>query len=364
VLVKLEYASPEDVAQAMAEFHKIPFVDLRQVRIPEGVIELVPESVARENMVIPYKDEDGALTILIADPFDLETIEKLRFILNRKIETALAPKEAINGAINRYYGQVEGESADSMLQEFTDTAIDFTETESGDETGGEAAVVDDRTRLADMLAEDFAKGPVKEMGGCVIVFNGAPPLAFNLRFDSLSDRKRSAKHSADMGRDTPEGRLGIVHLKEAAFRGQYTGIAHLTSHFGIEGGFIEDDGALFSLGKRFDKLPLFDKCGDFGLAVDPLVAEEFGGGLPFEQAFFGNLLSFFVSRPRPLARLFFKRFIPLEVDIEAAVFSQEKDFFDRKSVRVFHFERVVAGDVIAVLPSPFDDLIQKVAPSV
>ncbi len=31
-------------------------------------------------------------------------------------------------AINKHYGQVDGESADSMLQEFTDTAIDFTET--------------------------------------------------------------------------------------------------------------------------------------------------------------------------------------------------------------------------------------------
>lgn len=142
VLIKLEYASPEDVAGAMAKFHKIPYVDLRQTRIPESVIELVPESVARENTVIPYKDEDGALTILIADPFDLETVEKLRFILNRKIETALAPKEAINGAINYYYGQVEGESADSMLQEFTDTAIDFTETEGGDEAHSDETVDD------------------------------------------------------------------------------------------------------------------------------------------------------------------------------------------------------------------------------
>ena len=58
----------------------------------------------------------------------IETIEKLRFILNRRVETALAPRESILEAINRYYGQVEGESADSMLQEFTDTAIDFTET--------------------------------------------------------------------------------------------------------------------------------------------------------------------------------------------------------------------------------------------
>ena len=132
----MEYATPEEVAQSLAEFHKIPYVDLREERIADEVIELVPESVARENMVLPFSEDDGALRILIADPFDLETIEKLRFILNRKIETALAPKEAIQGAINQYYGQVEGESADSMLQEFTDTAIDFTETESGD--GSEA----------------------------------------------------------------------------------------------------------------------------------------------------------------------------------------------------------------------------------
>ncbi len=142
VLIKLEYATPEQVAKALAKFHKIPYVDLSKVKISESVIELVPESVARENNVLPYKDEDGALTVLISNPFDIETIEKLRFILNRKIETALSPKESILGAINQYYGQVEGESADSMLQEFTDTAIDFTETEGdgGGSGGGEETV--------------------------------------------------------------------------------------------------------------------------------------------------------------------------------------------------------------------------------
>lgn len=134
VLVEMEYATPEEVAESMAEHHKIPYVDLRSVVVADDVIELVPESVARENNVLPYSEEDGALQILVSDPFDLETIEKLRFILNRKIETALAPKGAITGAINKYYGQVEGESADSMLQEFTDTAIDFTETDADSES--------------------------------------------------------------------------------------------------------------------------------------------------------------------------------------------------------------------------------------
>ncbi len=144
VLVQMEYCTPEEVAKAMAKHHKIPYVDLRSTAISDEVIELVPESVARENNVLPFSEVDGALRILIADPFDLETIEKLRFILNRKIETALAPKSAILGAINKYYGQVEGESADSMLQEFTDTAIDFTETDSGGD-GGMSEEVDDNS---------------------------------------------------------------------------------------------------------------------------------------------------------------------------------------------------------------------------
>ena len=71
------------------------------------------------------------------DPLNFETIEKLRFVLNREIDMALAPKEAIVEAINRYYGSStqETESVDSMLQEFTDTAIDFSEDGGGGRSG-------------------------------------------------------------------------------------------------------------------------------------------------------------------------------------------------------------------------------------
>jgi type IV pilus assembly protein PilB len=133
-LISMEYATPEEVTQALAQFHHMPYVDLREHRIEDEVIEQIPESVARENTVLPYASENGAIRVLVADPFDMEVVEKLRFILNKKIETALAPRTAIVEAINQYYGQVEGESADSMLQEFTDTAIDFTETT--DDSGG------------------------------------------------------------------------------------------------------------------------------------------------------------------------------------------------------------------------------------
>ncbi|MGN6133056.1 MAG: GspE/PulE family protein, partial [Aureliella sp.] len=156
-LIKLQYAAPQDVYRALADFHKMNFVDLAAVRIDDSIIQLVPESVARENTIIPYQEDGDSLIVLVSDPFDLETIEKLRFILNRRIETALAPRETINDAINRYYGQVEGESADSILQEFTDTQIDFTET-SEDGAGGDSELVDENSapvvRLVGLMIQE------------------------------------------------------------------------------------------------------------------------------------------------------------------------------------------------------------------
>lgn len=137
-LVRLGYASAEEVMRAIAQEHGLQYIDMTEVVIPPSVVELVPESVARENAVLPYGEEDGVLTVIISDPYDVDTLDKLRFILDRKIEIALAPRENILEAINRYYGQTEAESADSMLQEFTDTAIDFTETMSDSQVVSES----------------------------------------------------------------------------------------------------------------------------------------------------------------------------------------------------------------------------------
>ncbi len=128
-LVKLGYCTEELLMKAMAKEHSLKYFDLANAEITQSVVELVPQSIAREQMVIPVDEQDGAIVVAVSDPLALETFDKLRFILNRKIEILLATRESIIEAINKYYGQIEGESTDSMLQEFTDTAIDFTETE-------------------------------------------------------------------------------------------------------------------------------------------------------------------------------------------------------------------------------------------
>ena len=127
-VVRLGYVEPVKVMKVLAKAHRLKFVNLAEISVPEEIVQLLPESVARENTIFPLSESDGVLRIATCDPTDMDAQEKLRFILNREVEMALAVREQIVESINRHYGLSDGESADSMLQEFTDTAIDFTET--------------------------------------------------------------------------------------------------------------------------------------------------------------------------------------------------------------------------------------------
>jgi type IV pilus assembly protein PilB len=173
MLPKMGYATAAEVMGAIAEHHGMQFVDLSELEIPKAVIELVPESVARENLVLPLMLEGNTLKIITADPTNYDTIQKLQFILNKDIVPVLAVADQITEAINRNYGQTETESVDSMLVEFTDTAIEFTQTES----------------MAQMAAADDSDAPVVRL--CNLIIQEAINLrASDIHIEPFADRVR------------------------------------------------------------------------------------------------------------------------------------------------------------------------------
>jgi type IV pilus assembly protein PilB len=156
-LVKQGYASAEQIGKYKAAQFGYEFVDLDGVEIPGDVIALVPESVARENAVLPLRMQGERLIVAVVDPMNYTVLDKLRFILNKDVDSVMASQEMILAAINRHYGQSETESVDSMLQEFTETAIDFTETEAS--VAGEAEDDDSApiVRLVNLILSEAVK---------------------------------------------------------------------------------------------------------------------------------------------------------------------------------------------------------------
>src|SRR5437867_10323590 len=67
-LIKLGYLTQDQVMKAVAEFNGLEFVELTDVTVPAAVVEQVPESVARENVIMPLSLENGRMKVVISDP--------------------------------------------------------------------------------------------------------------------------------------------------------------------------------------------------------------------------------------------------------------------------------------------------------
>jgi type IV pilus assembly protein PilB len=192
-LVQLGYIEEEVLAQAKASQFGFDYVNLDDMDIPQSIIELVPESVARENIVIPVASDGEKLKVAVEDPMNFEVVEKLRFILNRDVDMVMASKEGILTAINRSYGQSETESVDSMLMEFTETAIDFTETE---------------LREASLNAEDDESSPIVRLVN-LIISEAINMRTSDIHIEPFEDRVR-IRYRIDgvlIERDSPPRRL-------------------------------------------------------------------------------------------------------------------------------------------------------------
>src|SRR5262245_18220569 len=90
---------------------------------PLAIVELIPEAVARENVIFPLTLDGETLTLAAVVPNDILLADKLSFILNKRVRLVRYPREQIVKAINRHYGVAESESVDSLLCEITDTSI-------------------------------------------------------------------------------------------------------------------------------------------------------------------------------------------------------------------------------------------------
>jgi len=155
ILKELGYVSEDVMREYQTAALGYEMIDLASVESSPAVIAQVPESVARENIVFPVEMRGESLVVAMNDPMNLEVLDKLRFILNRDIQVVVASTDSIQAAINMHYGQHESESVDSLIQEFTETAIDFTETELSEaEAEAEAEESSPIIRLVNLIISE------------------------------------------------------------------------------------------------------------------------------------------------------------------------------------------------------------------
>src|SRR5829696_531266 len=77
---------------------------------PRAVLELIPASVARENVVLPLELVGRTLHVATTDPSNLLLRDKLSFLVNKDIRLVEFPRAEILRAIRKHYGEAQTES--------------------------------------------------------------------------------------------------------------------------------------------------------------------------------------------------------------------------------------------------------------
>jgi uncharacterized protein (TIGR02996 family) len=100
-------------------------VRLSGFEVPRPVLEVMPESVARENLLLPLDLQGRTLLVAATDPHNVDTALKLEFILDLEIVLVRGKRDDVQQAINREYAGTETEWIDVPFVDFEDAASPF-----------------------------------------------------------------------------------------------------------------------------------------------------------------------------------------------------------------------------------------------
>ena len=113
-LVSNGFITDTEIANALHVQLNIELVDLRGMRIPPEVLNLVSGSILRKHSVVPIgydPNDSNVLLLAMSDPLDINAQDDISIISNLRVEPRIATESEIHTLLDRHFGSGEAMSA-------------------------------------------------------------------------------------------------------------------------------------------------------------------------------------------------------------------------------------------------------------
>lgn len=107
-LLQRGYITEQQLIEVLEFQLGIPHINLYRYPFDTTLFSLIPKETARRNLIVPLKKDGNRLLVAMADPMDFFVVDDLRLSTGFQIDTAIATKDDILRAINKYYDIDEG----------------------------------------------------------------------------------------------------------------------------------------------------------------------------------------------------------------------------------------------------------------
>jgi type IV pilus assembly protein PilB len=127
ILERLGFISHDEVLEFVGKQTETGFMDFSKVTIDSDAIKLIPEEVARLSKLIPVEINQGTLTVAMANPNDINAIDRLREITKLNIDPRISDEETILSYVDEFYGMAV--SPEKVIEESLSQALSLNEVE-------------------------------------------------------------------------------------------------------------------------------------------------------------------------------------------------------------------------------------------
>lgn len=103
ILVDNHFLTEMQIIRSLEKQLSISYVDLSAVSIDSSLSTLVPEELARSNLIVPVKREGSVLTVATADPLDYNGINDIGIYTKLKVNPVIAEHNKIETKIRELY---------------------------------------------------------------------------------------------------------------------------------------------------------------------------------------------------------------------------------------------------------------------
>lgn len=108
-LVVRKIIPEEKLASLVSEYLNVPLVDLTKIKIPQEVLKVIPEPIARRHQVIAFDKKKNELDLAMLDPEDLQTREFVKKKTGFLVKPFLATKTGMDYALSGYHSSLKAE---------------------------------------------------------------------------------------------------------------------------------------------------------------------------------------------------------------------------------------------------------------
>lgn len=112
ILIRLGHLNKDDLHAVLSQQPGVASIDISRFKVSPEYLSLIPKELALKELVLPIDKMGKLLTVAMACPLDITTIEELESLTGLRVKAVLSKYDDIVAALEKYYpseAQGEGE---------------------------------------------------------------------------------------------------------------------------------------------------------------------------------------------------------------------------------------------------------------